>query len=146
MKNHFLNRKAIHCLVLTVSCVVLVFLIFGFLSEKMSWNAETTAVALLWLSSMAVLNVCTWRIVENVFDRVSRQKEADRQKQQMENIIRLSLHTQEHRERVFKIQHDLKNHLSVVHSMLLDGNSEQAREYIRELRLSLPAKDTENGD
>lgn len=146
MKNHFLNRKAIHCLVLTISCVVLVFLIFGFSSEKMSWNAETTAVALLWLSSMAALNVCTWRIVENVFDRVSRQKEADRQKQQMENIIRLSLHTQEHRERVFKIQHDLKNHLSVVHSMLLDGNLEQAREYIRKLRLSLPTKGSENGD
>lgn len=95
-------------------------------------------------ATLVVLNFYVRRIAERAFERLARQQKWAMMEQQMHSILLLSEQTQKYEERIFRVHHDIKNHLGVIRSMLLDGNQKQAEAYIKKLWISLRSEEFPN--
>lgn len=144
MKTFQFTKKRVSRFYFAATCVLLTLLCLGFFLFGIKRSRRTIALFCVLILSILVLYFCIRHVVGNVFDRLSFQKKQELSEQRMRNAVRLSKQNWQHDEKIFRIHHDIKNHLGMVRSMLLDGNEEQAEEYIEKLRISLRKREFKN--
>jgi hypothetical protein len=64
-------------------------------------------------------------------------KEFALKKNELQNAILLAEQLAEHEEGVYKIHHDMKNHLGILGFLLEDGQQSEALAYLQKLRQTL---------
>ena len=117
-----------------VACVLILFLCFSFFLLDRNRSVEKNVLFCVLALSILILDFCMRRIVRNIFDKMSNQEKEVLRQQQMRTEIQLSSQTRKYEETVFRVHHDMKNHLGVIRSMLADGDEKQAQEYLKKLR------------
>ena len=122
---------------------VLLFVLAGWFLTGMRRRPAASALTALTAAALFLLAFFGGRSVRKTQDRILTEREAEARRKRMENAILLARRAREHEERVYKLHHDIKNHLGVVYSMLEDGRDGEAERYLEKLRSGL--EDGENG-
>ncbi len=84
-----------------------------------------------------LLNIIAQRVISILSVKHARQKEFDLIRNELSNAILLHNEMAQHEENIYKIHHDMKNHLGVIYSMLEEDKQKKALEYAEKLQQSL---------
>lgn len=84
-----------------------------------------------------LLNIIVQRVISILSVKHARQKEFDLIRNELSNAILLHNEMAQHEENIYKIHHDMKNHLGVIYSMLEEDKQKKALEYAEKLQQSL---------
>lgn len=84
-----------------------------------------------------LLNIIVQRVISILSVKHVRQKEFDLIRNELSNAILLHNEMAQHEENIYKIHHDMKNHLGVICSMLGEDKQKEALEYAEKLQQSL---------
>lgn len=130
-KRFTLRQMRILYPVLTV--VVILSCLASFFYARMYESRTLTLLVVVIVILFVFLNIIVWMVTSKILKRLRRSKEFELQKQSMENAILISGKMAEHEENIYKVHHDMKNHLSILYSMLEDGQDRDALDYSRKL-------------
>ena len=114
-------------LVVVLSCLA------SFFYARMYESRTLILLVALMIMLFVLLNITVWMVTSKILKRLRQSKEFELQKQSMENAILISEKIAEHEEKIYKIHHDMKNHLSILYSMLDDSQDRDALDYSQKL-------------
>ena len=122
---------------------VLLLVLAGWLLTGMRGRPGASVLAALTAAALFLLALFERRSVRKTRDRILAEREAEVCGKRMEHAVLLAQRARKHEERVYRLHHDIKNHLGVVYSMLEDGRNKEAELYLEKLRSEL--EERENG-
>lgn len=120
-----------------LSSVVLLSCLASYFSAGMYQNVRLTVLIGLILLIFLLLNIMVWRVTSAIYNRLLQSKDFELKKNELKNAILLAEQLAEYEENIYKVHHDLKNHLGVLSSMLEDGQRQEALVYTQKLRRTL---------
>jgi hypothetical protein len=92
------------------------------------------------VGAFLLLNIIVQRVISILTVKLARQKDFDLIKNELSNAILLHSEMAKQEENIYKIHHDMKNHLGVIYSMLEDDKLNEALKYAEKLQLALKEK------
>lgn len=140
MKNKLISFQKMRGFFSVLTSVVLLFIIISYFYTGLYKNASLTVLIGLIVLSFLLLNIIIWRVTSSIYKRLLQQKDFELKKNELKNAILFSEELTVHEESIYKIHHDMKNHLGVVYSMLEDGQQSEALEYTEKVRQSLKSE------
>ena len=125
--------KMLRRLVPSLTVLIFLFILVTLIYTGMFRDRNACILMALLTISLLLYNVSAWRLTSSLFQGLSRRKDWEISKKRYENMIALSKQAAEHEENVYKLHHDIHNHLGVIYSMLAEGQDGKAAEYTRKL-------------
>jgi hypothetical protein len=125
----------------TVSLAAHVFTLF--LAAPPQYGRQLNIIGVLFIlaASLAAFNLLIAKLKTVIVKRLARENEFPLQKNQLESAIALETEKRAQESRVYKLHHDMNNHLSVIAAKLNDGKNDDAAAYIQALQASFPEVD-----
>jgi hypothetical protein len=109
----------------------------SYFSAGMYQSLNLTLLTGLIFLIFLLLNIMVWHVTSDIYNRLLQGKDFELKKNKLQNAILLSEQLAEYEENIYKVHHDLKNHLGVLGSMLEEGQQQEALVYTKKLRQTL---------
>ena len=120
-----------------LSSIVLLSCLASYISAGMYRSVNLTLLTGLIVLLFLLLNMMVWQVTSDIYSRLLQGKDFDLKKNELRNAILLSEQLAEYEENIYKVHHDLKNHLGVLGSMLEEEQQKEALVYTEKLRQRL---------
>lgn len=117
--------------------IVLVSIIASCFYSNIYTDFEFVILTALIVAGFVLLNITVQWVISTLSVKLAQQKAFDLIKNEMSNAILLHTEMAKHEENIYKIHHDMKNHLGVIYSMLEEGKRDEALDYTRKLQQAL---------
>lgn len=138
MRKNKLSLPKIRWVFHLLSLVVLLSCLVSYFQAGASPKGSLTILTGLTVLFFLLLNIVFRRVTSNLYQRLLQGKAFELEKNELQNAILFAEQLAEHEEGVYKIHHDMKNHLGVLGSLLEDGQQSAALAYLQRLRQTLP--------
>lgn len=137
MKRKLISLRKLRSLFPVLTSMVLLSIIASCFYTDIYKDTGLVILTVLMIAVFLLLNIILQRVISILSVKHARQKEFDLIKNELSNAILLHNEMAQHEENIYKIHHDMKNHLGVIYSMLEEDKLDEALEYAEKLQKSL---------